>query len=203
MRADSQRTTVAALAILALSAAAAELSGQSTAATTASNPALVATIEFDALGPASPDPECENGVRQRAVRSRNPGPLSWLFRFDRAAEVDRHERPFAFYLRSPLLSGLYGCPPGLTAGARPPESVDECAELTITTEALAEHKIQVLLPQFDARNAKRLRSHIEEQLKKGLPVTLIMTGGEPFSIVPEGMRDVEARACRKGVWNEP
>ena len=203
MRAISLRAIVAALAVLVLPAVPTAGSAQSAAVATSPHPLMVSSADFDALDPPSGDPECEPGLRQRAVRSRNPGPLSWLFRFDRTNEVGRHERPFAFYLRSPLLSGLYSCPPRASAGARPPEPMDECAELTITTDALEEHKIQVLLPQLEARNAKRLRSHIDEQLKRGEPVTVIMTGGEPFSIVPGGTRDVEARACRRGVWNEP
>jgi hypothetical protein len=80
--------------------------------------------------------------------------------------------------------------------------VDECAELTITTDALEERTIQVLLPQFEAKNVKRLRSYVEDRLNKGHVVTVIMTGGEPFSISPDGTRDIEAKTCRRGVWTE-
>jgi hypothetical protein len=204
MRAVSQGTTAVTLALLALPLLVEGGRAQSAGSISAPSSVLASAVDFSALEPPAGDPECiEQGTRQRAVRSRTPGPLSWLFRFDRATEVDRHDRPFAFYLRSPLLSGLYRCPPGLTAGARPPEQVDECAELTITTDAQEERKIQLLLPQFDAKNAKRLRGHIEHELKKGRAVTVIMTGGEPFSILPDGTRDLEAKACRRDVWNEP
>lgn len=202
MRATPQRVVVAALAFLAFGASLSPGAAQSAGAVVEPGAALTGTIHFETLDLPGPDPECEPGVRQRGVRSRTPGPLSWLFRFDRPEVIDRDERPFAFYLRSPLLSGLFGCPPRSTAGGTAPEPVDECAELTITNQHFEEHKIQVLLPQFDSRNAKRLRNHIEERLRRGHPVTVIMTGGEPYSIIPEFTQGVEARACRRGVWNE-
>ena len=204
MRAVSQGTTAVTLALLAIPLLPDEGRAQAGGSLSPHSSIVASAIDFAALEPPTGDPECiEQETRQRAVRSRTPGPLSWLFRFDRATEVDRHDRPFAFYLRSPLLSGLYRCPPGPTAGGRPPEQVDECAELTITTAAQDERKIQVLLPQFHARNAKRLRGHIEQELKKGRSVTVIMTGGEPFSILPDVTRDLEAKACRRDVWNTP
>jgi hypothetical protein len=203
MRALSQATTAVALALVAISTVPERASGQTADSFGVPSNLVASVVPFDMLEPPA-DPDCqEHGGRHRAERSRNGGPLSWLFRFDRATEVDRHDRPFAFYLRSPLLTGLYGCPPGTTAGGRPPEPVDECAELTITTDALDERTIQVLLPQYDAKNVKRLRVYVEDRLKKGHVVTLIMTGGEPFSILPADTRDVEAKTCRRGVWNEP
>jgi hypothetical protein len=149
------------------------------------------------------DPECPDQTAPRQRRERRPmGPLAWLFRLDRDHDLERSTRPFAFYLRSPLLSGLYSCPPPTSAGAKPPEPIDECAELTITTAAQQEHTIQVLLPQYEARNVKRLRAFVDDRLEKGQVVTLIMTGGEPFSIRPDDTAEIAAKTCRHGVWND-
>lgn len=149
------------------------------------------------------DPECvdQTTPRQRHERTRTSR-LAWLFGYDRGDQLERTHRPFAFYLRSPLLSGLYGCPP-VNTGAKPPEPVDECAELTLTTEALEERTIQVVLPQYEAKNARRLRATLEDRLANGQNVTLILTGGEPYTIVPQDTRDITAKVCRRGIWNEP
>jgi hypothetical protein len=164
-------------------------------------PAPFALLGFD---PTGEDPECpdQTSPRQQRRERRPTGPLAWLLRLDRDHDIERVSRPFAFYLRSPLLSGLYGCPPQANAGARPPEPVDECAELTITTAAEAEHTIQVLLPQYEAKNVKRLRSYVDERLRRGHVVTLIMTGGEPFSIRPDETNEITTKTCRRGVWND-
>lgn len=150
------------------------------------------------------DPDCDDQTAPRQQRKdrRPTGPLAWLFRLDRDHDLERSGRPFAFYLRSPLLSGLYGCPPQSNAGARTPEPVDECAELTITTEAAEDRTIQVLLPQYEATNVRRLRSYVDDRLRSGHVVTLIMTGGEPFSIRPSDTSEITAKTCRRGVWNE-
>ena len=149
------------------------------------------------------DPECPDQTSPRQRRDRRPtGPLAWLFRLTRDHELERSDRPFAFYLRSPLLSGLYSCPPHATAGAKPPEQIDDCAELTITTVAQQEHTIHVLLPQYEAKNVKRLRAFVDDRLESGEVVTLIMTGGEPFSIRPDETASLATKTCRRGVWND-
>jgi hypothetical protein len=178
------------------------LAASSATADVVPKPTPFVAVGFDSFLQA--DPECPDQTtprQQRRERARATGPLAWLFRLDRDDDIERSSRPFAFYLRSPLLSGLYGCPPQSSAGPRTPEPVDECAELTITTTSEAEHTIQVLLPQYDLKNVRRLRAYVDDRLRKNHVVTLIMTGGEPFSIRPEETAGIAAKACRMGVWH--
>jgi hypothetical protein len=198
MRPLSSRWITAALALCATAVLA---SGARADVPSVPVPTTFALVGFQ---PTGADPECPDQTppRQRRQERRPTGPLAWLFRLDRDHDLERVSRPFAFYLRSPLLSGLYGCPPQANAGAKPPEPADECAELTITTASAAEHTIQVLLPQYDATNVKGLRTYVDERLRNGHVVTLIMTGGEPFSIRPDETSEITAKACRRGVWKD-
>lgn len=118
-------------------------------------------------------------------------------------EESEQERPSAtfYYLRSPLLSGLYGratdgadCAGG-GASARPPEE-PRCALVTLR---LVEHerlkRIEVPLPQLEARTPRQLESAINGRIENGKTVVLSRMDGDSFRVVPGFIRGIATGAC--------
>lgn len=128
-----------------------------------------------------------------ADRRRAPWGLGWLYRYGRDVEIERGTvAPPSFYMRSPLLSGLYqrnDCPP--TDG--PAES---CAEVTLVGDDDAEIAFEVPLPQLQAATAPALRDRIRAGLADGETVVLRTTDGEDFDLMAGSVREIGTGMCR-------
>ncbi len=138
---------------------------------------------------------CASQLRQRPERRRFPWGLGWLQRYGRDVDVERGAvvAP-SFYLRSPLLSGLYrgpeDCPPEVSG----PE--EHCAIVTLVADDDAAIAFEVPLPQFDARTPRQLRDAIREALAAGETVVITTTDGEEFDLMPGAVREIDATSCR-------
>lgn len=132
--------------------------------------------------------------RQQQDRRRFPWGLGWLARYGRDVEVERGAvaAPSFYYMRSPLLYGLYrrpDCPPG-------EESEEICAEVTVVGDDDAAIAFDVPLPQLDARSPRALRDAIRSGLAGDEVVVLLTTDGEEFDLMPGSVREIGAATCR-------
>jgi hypothetical protein len=137
---------------------------------------------------------CEWQQRQRADRRRLPWGLGWLHRYGRDVEVERGAvAPPSFYLRSPLLSGMYerrDCPDAA-------EETDEaCSIVSLVADDDAVIEFEVPLPQLESRNPRQLRDTIRQMIAAGETVELLSTDGEDFDLMPGAVREIDARSCR-------
>ncbi len=126
----------------------------------------------------------------RHDRRRVPWGLGWLYRYGRDVEVERGGvvAP-SFYMRSPLLSGLY---------LRPDCDDDDaatCAQVTLVGDDDAEIVFEVPLPQLGASAPATLRDHIRSGLGSAETVVLRTTDGEDFELMPGAVRQVDVAVC--------
>jgi hypothetical protein len=121
----------------------------------------------------------------------------------RAARTEEPEQErvagTAYYLRSPLLSGFYGrateaaeCDGGAAGGI---EAEEHCALVTLRFADHRTKRIEVHLPQLDARNARQLGGAIKERLESGEAVVLVRRDRDPYHIHPGVFREVGAETC--------
>lgn len=131
--------------------------------------------------------------QQRPPDRRAPWGLGWLYRYGRDVEVERGTiAPPSFYMRSPLLSGLYrrgDCPPADGAA-------ESCAEVTLVGDDDAEIAFEVPLPQLEAATAPALRDRIRADLADGETVVLRTTDGEDFDLMAGSVREIGTGMCR-------
>lgn len=130
--------------------------------------------------------------QRRQDRRRFPWGLGWLYRYGRDVEVERGTvAPPSFYMRSPLLSGLYRKPDC------PPEGAAEtCAEVTLVGDDDAAIAFDVPLPQLEAKTPEALRDAIRSGLAEGETMVLRTTDGEAFDLMPGTVREIGAGVCR-------
>jgi hypothetical protein len=135
--------------------------------------------------------------------------LDWWRQWFLAHWQQRHEpveRPQAtpFYLRSPLLTGFLGRNDSTpcAGAARLQEAEEECAVLNLTPGAEKPVRLEVPLPQLEARSARRLGALINEKLDQGESVVLELGGGQKVPVGPPLTHHVDARACRPDVEDQ-
>jgi hypothetical protein len=157
-------------------------------------------IPFDAMidiAVSDADEECQEASRVRVDRRRFPWSwgFGWLYRYGVDREVERSSvTPFSHYLRSPLLSGLperRPCNRGSSA-----EADEDCALVTLRSNADRAITLEVPLPQLEARNSRQLRTALTERLGRTDRVTLVTTDGEDYALQSGTVKEVEAKTCR-------
>lgn len=124
-------------------------------------------------------------------RRRFPWGLGWLARYGRDVDVERGGvTPPGYYLRSPLLSGLYRRPEDC-----PDDEVATCATVTLVGDDDAAVAVDVPLPQLEATTPRSLRDAIRAGLDDEHTVILRTEDGEPFDLTPGSVREIGASAC--------
>lgn len=127
----------------------------------------------------------------RPHRRRLPWGLGWLYRYGRDVEVERGNLVApSFYMRSPLLSGLYlrpDCDDQDTA----------CAEVRLVGDERDVIAFEVALPQLGAETPGTLRDHIRSGLESTGTVVLRTTDGEEFELMQDAVHEVHAQACTR------
>jgi hypothetical protein len=191
------KITTETLLVLSLAATAAS-AGPAPASNPGPTPHAAPSISPSRAGMVARDPCSPASARSRLLEwlraARGHG---WSHRNARNEDIERPAVPF--YLRSQLLTGFYSrtdgaaCPP--SGPARDAESTDRCAELIIRTSLARDLRIDVLLPQLDAKSPRQLRDTILERLDRGERVDVLARAGERYEIDPALTHDVGARGC--------
>jgi hypothetical protein len=182
-----------AFAILLMLAAAAGTEAQA-----ASPPIALTPAVFYPVFGITPEQSCTTLPQGRSWLQewwRHSRMTSWLHR-----ELEE-DRPAAapFYLRSPLLSGIYGRADAACGGGsmrEEPEDEDGCAKVIIRPGEPHSTRIEVPLPQLGAKNARRLGELINEKLTRGDTVMLIRRQGDRYRIEPQLTEEVATKPCR-------
>ena len=120
--------------------------------------------------------------------------INWL-RARRTEEPGQVATPF--YLRSPLLSGIYDRTDASCAGGGlpRPEVLDECAEINLAPGADRPIRLEVLLPQLEVSNARRLEAMINNRLDRGESVVVVLRNGQKYPIGPSLTNRIATKSC--------